>query len=80
MWIAFGQYGMKYTIVPLHPPDAQSDTKLRGHRLNDRLFRITASALFDPIYRGRVRPVDMLDISERYSYDTFNDLIDANQI
>jgi tyrosinase len=52
-------------------PDAQADTRLSGHRLNDRLFRITASAFFDPIYSGSVRPIDLLDISAiciRYVY------------
>jgi tyrosinase len=60
---------------PPYVPNAQADTRLRGHRLNDRLFRITASALFDPIYRGNVRPIDLLDTSARYTYDTFNDLV-----
>jgi tyrosinase len=46
-----GQYGMKYTIVPLHPPDAQSDTKLRGHRLNGQIIPHNCKRTFDPIYR-----------------------------
>ncbi len=26
--------------------------------------------LFDPVYSGRVRPIDVLDPSSRYVYDT----------
>lgn len=60
---------------PPYVPDASASATLRGHRLNDRLFRITTSVLFDPIYRGRVRPTDLLDVSTRYTYDTFADLM-----
>lgn len=55
-------------------PAARARRAARGHRLNDRLFRITRSAAFDPIYRGKVRPADLLDVSARYTYDTFADL------
>jgi len=56
---------------PPYLPDDSAGTALRGHRLNDRLFGITTSELFDPIYRGRVRPADLLDVSARYIYDVF---------
>lgn len=59
---------------PSYVPPSTAPTVLRGHRLNDNLFRITRSILFDPIYRGRVRPSDLLDVSSRYTYDTFTDL------
>lgn len=38
------------------------------------LFPVTESGTFDPIYQGRVRPSNLLDISSRYTYDTFSDL------
>jgi tyrosinase len=60
---------------PPYVPNAQASTRLRGHRLNDRLYSITTSTLFDPIYRGSVRPIDLLDISARYTYETFDDLL-----
>jgi tyrosinase len=60
---------------PSYIPDAQAGTSLRGHRLNDYLFAVTTNQLFDPIYRGRVRPVDLHDVSTRYNYDTFNDML-----
>ena len=75
MWIVFGQDGRKYMVVLLTSPMLGVTLGSSAHHLNDRLFRMTASTLFDSIYRGRVRPVDMLDISERYSYDMFNDFI-----
>jgi tyrosinase len=64
---------------PTYLPDNNAGTEFRGHRLNDRLFPATEAEtkkqrkgnLFDPIYRGRVRPVDLLDVSARYVYDTF---------
>jgi tyrosinase len=59
---------------PSYVPASTAPTVLRGHRLNDNLFRITRSTLFDPIYRGRARPSDLLDVSSRYTYDTFTDL------
>jgi tyrosinase len=63
----------------LHPdapylPGARSSSTLRGHRLNDRLFSITTSSVFDPIFRGSVRPADLLDPSGRYTYDSFADV------
>ena len=60
---------------PQYVPDASATTTLRGHRLNDRLFSITSSDLFDPIYKGKVSPADLLDVSARYSYETFDDLL-----
>jgi tyrosinase len=60
---------------PPYVPDASATTTLRGHRLNDRLFRITSSDLFDPIYKGKVSPADLLDVSAQYSYETFDDLL-----
>lgn len=56
---------------PPYLPNDSAGSTLRGHRLNDRLFGITTSDLFDPIYRGRVSPADLLDVSARYVYDTF---------
>jgi tyrosinase len=56
---------------PPYLPDKSAGSSLRGHRLNDLLFAITRSNLFDPIYRGRVRPADLLDVSGRYVYDAF---------
>jgi tyrosinase len=56
---------------PPYLPDNSAASELRGHRLNDRLFAVTRSNLFDPIYRGRVRPADLLDVSARYVYDVF---------
>jgi tyrosinase len=66
-------------VNPTYLPDNNAGTELRGHRLNDRLFPATEAEtkkrkkgnLFDPIYRGRVHPVDLLDVSARYVYDTF---------
>ena len=60
---------------PPYVPNANAATALSRHRLNDLLFEITTSDLFDPIYRGRVRPLNLLDPSARYIYDTFNDLV-----
>jgi tyrosinase len=60
---------------PPYVPNAQASTRYRGHRINDRLSRITTSTLFDPIYRGSVRPIDLLDTSAQYTYDTFDDLV-----
>jgi tyrosinase len=60
---------------PPYVPDASATTTLRGHRLNDRLFRITSSDLFDPIYKGKVSPADLLDVSAQYRYETFDDLL-----
>jgi tyrosinase len=59
---------------PSYVPGLQAENSLRGHRLNDYLFAITTSNLFDPIYRGRVRPADLLDVSARYNYYTYDDL------
>jgi tyrosinase len=56
---------------PPYLPNNNAGTALRGHRLNDRLFAITRSSLFDPVYRGRVSPADLLDVSARYIYDAF---------
>jgi tyrosinase len=56
---------------PPYLPNDSAGSTLRGHRLNDRLFGITTSDLFDPIYRGRVSPADLLDVSAQYVYDTF---------
>jgi tyrosinase len=56
---------------PPYFPNNSAGTALRGHRLNDGLFAVTRSNLFDPIYRGRVRPADLLDVSARYIYDAF---------
>jgi tyrosinase len=56
---------------PPYLPDANAGTALRGHRLNDLLFAITISEIFDPIYRGRVRPSDLVNVSARYVYDSF---------
>src|SRR5215216_4843909 len=56
---------------PPYFPNNSAGTALRGHRLNDGLFAVTRSNLFDPIYRGRVRPADLLDVSARYVYDAF---------
>jgi tyrosinase len=56
---------------PPYLPNNSAGTALRGHRLNDQLFAATRSNLFDPIYRGRVRPADLLNISARYVYDAF---------
>ena len=57
---------------PPYLPDNRAGTGvLRGHRVNDLLYAITTNNLFDPIYRGRVRPADLLDVSAQYVYDTF---------
>ena len=61
----------RHNNPPYLPDNTTANSQLRGHRLNDRLFGVTTSALFDPIYRGRARPVDLLDISARYVYDAF---------
>ena len=61
----------RHNNPPYLPDNTPGNAQLRGHRLNDRLFRITANTLFDPIYRGSARPVDLLDISGRYVYDAF---------
>ena len=58
---------------PPYLPEAQASTRIRGHRLYDRLFRITTSELFDPVYRGGVSLRYLLEISARYTYDTFNE-------
>ncbi|MGH9972748.1 MAG: tyrosinase family protein [Nitrososphaeraceae archaeon] len=59
---------------PRYVPNSSASAALRRHRLNDLLFPVTESATFDPIYQGRVRPSNLLDISSRYTYDTFTDL------
>jgi len=59
---------------PKYVPNSSASAALRRHRLNDLLFPITESVAFDPIYQGRVRPSNLLDISSRYTYDTFTDL------
>jgi tyrosinase len=56
---------------PPYLPNTNAGTALRGHRLNDLLYAITTSEMFDPIYRGRIRPSDLLDVSARYVYDAF---------
>jgi tyrosinase len=56
---------------PYLPDETTGTSALRGHRRNDWLFGITTSDLFDPIYHGRVRPADLLDVSARYVYDLF---------
>jgi tyrosinase len=60
---------------PAYVPDDNVGSALRRHRLHDRLFNITSNVLFDPIYHGRVRPADLLDVSSRYTYETFDDLL-----
>jgi tyrosinase len=55
----------------LRPHNGDGTTALRGHRLNDWLFGMTTSDLFDSIYHGRVRPAVLLDVSARYIYDSF---------
>jgi tyrosinase len=59
---------------PSYVPNANAGTFLRRHRVNDLLFEITTNDLFDPVYHGSVRPLNLLDVSARYTYDTFNDL------
>lgn len=59
---------------PPYLPGAKTKKAPKGHRLKDKLFKMTTSKLFDPIYRGKVRPADLLDVSARYTYDTFVDL------
>ena len=51
-------------LTPPYLPNARASSRFNGHRINDRLLRITTSALFDPIYRGIVRPIDLLYTSE----------------
>ena len=58
---------------PYVPDDTESDLLFR-HRLNDRLYEITTSPIFDPIYQGNVRPSDLLDVSNLYVYDTIDDM------
>ena len=60
---------------PDYLPDDDESSSLQGHRLNDNLFAVTTSSLFDPIYQGNVRPSDLLDVSSIYIYDTVNDMV-----
>lgn len=55
-------------------PNSSASATLRRHRLNDLLFPVTENTMFDPIYHGRVRPSNLLNVSSRYTYDTFADL------
>lgn len=59
---------------PKYVPNSSASATLRRHRLNDLLFPVTEDTMFDPIYHGRVRPSNLLNISSRYTYDTFADL------
>lgn len=58
---------------PPYLPGDSENTNLQRHRLNDFMYEITTSEQFDPLFKGRVRPADLLDISIRYSYDTLDD-------
>lgn len=60
---------------PPYLPDNDQPSFLQGHRLNDFLYEITQSQQFDPIFRGRVRPADLIDVSERYTYDSYSDIL-----
>jgi tyrosinase len=62
----------------LHPnsfylPSDHENSTLNGHRLNDLMYYITLNEKFDPLYAGRARPLDMMDISSRYKYDSYED-------
>lgn len=58
---------------PYLPGDNESND-LQRHRLNDFMYEITTTEEFDPLFKGRVRPKDLLDVSSRYNYDTLEDL------
>ena len=51
-------------------PDTNDNPKLRPHRLTDLMYEISKNKLLDPIFKGQVRPIDVIDISSRYTYDT----------
>ena len=55
-------------------PDVNENPDLQPHRLNDFMYEISKDELFDPIFKGQVRPIDVIDVSNRYAYDTFKDI------
>jgi tyrosinase len=55
---------------PPYLPGGNTPDELLYHRLNDRLRPITTNQLFDPLYRGNVTPVQLLDTSALYVYET----------
>jgi tyrosinase len=61
----------KYNNPEYLPGDNES-SELEGHRLNDLMYSIVEDDLFDPIYRGRARPIDFLNLSTKYVYDTLD--------
>ncbi|MGH9963998.1 MAG: tyrosinase family protein [Nitrososphaeraceae archaeon] len=64
---------------PPYLPGMNTSDDLLFHRINDYMFFVgtdpTTFELFDPAYKGRARPADVLDTSTRYKYDTFDDLL-----
>ncbi len=55
---------------PEYLPGNNESSDLQGHRLNDLMASITEDDQFDPLFRGKVSPKDLLDPSTRYVYDT----------
>jgi len=66
IWAAW----MKKYNNPEYLPKDNESNDLLGHRLNDLMYSIEENNIFDPLYEGRARPVDFLDPSSIYSYDT----------
>jgi tyrosinase len=61
---------MKEFNEPEYLPRDNESNDLQGHRLNDLMHSIEEDDLFDPLYHGRSRPIDFLDPSAKYVYDT----------
>jgi tyrosinase len=59
---------------PPYLPGDNENPNLQRHRLNDLMYEITTDEQFDPLFKGRVRPAELLDVSSRYVYDKLNDL------
>ena len=60
---------MKEYNNPEYLPRDNESNDLKGHHLNDLMHSMEEDDLFDPVYSGRVRPIDVLDPSSRYVYD-----------
>ena len=58
---------------PPYLPGDNENASLQRHRLSDLMYEITTDEQFDPLFRGRVRPADLLTVSTRYIYDTLDD-------
>jgi tyrosinase len=59
---------------PPYLPDDNEDASLQRHRLHDPMYEITTDEQFDPFFKGRVTPAEVLNVSTRYKYDKLDDL------